>query len=422
MILYFLLVRIAALFGHKKARKLVKGQASSMGELRDKRESFGAHPIWFHASSVGEFEQARPIIEKLKQQHPRKKVVLTFFSPSGYELRKNYKYADLVLYLPFATRRRAKAFIQLLQPEMAIFVKYEFWPAYLRELQHNGISTYLISAIFRRGQLFFLPWGRPYRRLLHCFTRLYVQDEASCRLLQRFGIESVKVAGDTRFDRVAQVAADAKEIPLIKQFAQQNGMLEMGLNMQTIVAGSTWPEDELLLARYMEERPNVKLVLVPHEINETHLHLIFQRYQGNMVRYTEGSQANIHSCRVLLLDTLGMLSSVYRYADVAYIGGGFGAGIHNTLEAAVYGIPVIFGPNYYKFREAKGLIAAGGACSIRKYAELRDALDAALEHHVEMGAKSKIYVTEEQGATEMIYHDLFESAQVAVTPEITNEE
>ena len=405
MHLYFLCVRIAALLGHKKARKLVEGQAQALQKIREARSRWKAvdkkhadeGPIWFHAASVGEFEQARPIIERLKQEHPEKRVLLTFFSPSGYEMRKDYPVVDLVTYLPFATRRRVRAFLDELKPGVAVFVKYEFWPAYLRELKRRKIKTFLISAIFRPKQLFFWPWGISYRNLLKAFTRLYVQDDASAELLRKYGLDRVTVAGDTRFDRVSTIASREVELPLIERFC-------VG---KTIVAGSTWPEDETLLARYLEERDDVKLLLVPHEINAEHLHRIFLTFKGQYIRYSEATSGNIATCRVVMVDTLGLLSQLYRYATVGYVGGGYGAGIHNTIEAAVYGIPVLFGPNYYKFREAKNLLKNGAAETVDGYGSFRDAMDRAIRQHQEMGAKAKAYVASELGATSRIYEEIF---------------
>jgi len=410
MLIYFLLVRLAARLGHRKARMLVEGQGSALEELRQWIEAAGIRPhevIWIHASSVGEFEQARPLIERLKKEQPKQKVLLTFFSPSGYNLRKGYDKADKVTYLPFATKRNAKAWIDMLQPKMALFVKYEFWPAYLHALRQRDIPTYIISAIFRRGQLFFLPWGRGYRRLLHCYTELFVQDDDSRTLLERFGINHVIVAGDTRFDRVATIATQAKQLDLIERFVSPKDAFGQAIPCQVIAAGSTWPEDELLLARYVESHPNVRLILVPHEIHEQHLHTIFQRFMGRYVRYTEASPRNIQDCRILLVDTIGLLSSIYRYADAAYIGGGFGAGIHNTLEAAVYHIPVVFGPNYYKFREAKGLIAIGAAQSVKDYRSFERIMDAMLLDHEAIGSLAGEYIRQGQGATDKIYQRLF---------------
>ena len=392
---------------------MVAGQKDVRSAISDGRIAAFKGALWIHVSSVGEFEQARPLIERLKVKGERLKIVLTFFSPSGYELRKNYDKVDAVYYLPFATRRNAKRFLDALQPQKAIFVKYEFWPAYLRELSKRNIPTFSISAIFREKQLFFRWWGKWYLRLLTCFTRIYVQDEASRDLLQQHGIEQVSVTGDTRFDRVRDVMAAAQSttserLAPIREFTE-------GCE-RVIIAGSSWPQDEALLVRYANEHPDVKLILVPHEIDEKHMHFIFNLLQGRFVRYTalhaqpnaEQRRSLMQHMQVLVIDTIGLLSSMYQFGQVAYIGGGFGVGIHNTIEAAVYGVPVIFGPNYSRFREAKGLIAAGGARSIATYAELETALDNALEQHTEIGVKSAAYVAEETGATDRIYHAIFE--------------
>ena len=366
--------------------------------------------VWIHAASVGEFEQARPLIEKLKIKNEKLKVVVTFFSPSGYEARKNYDKADAVLYLPFATRRKAKRFIDTLQPSMAIFVKYEFWPAYLRTLKKRGIPTYSISAIFRPTQRFFKWYGHSSLRLLKCFTHIFVQDEASRRLLAEHGVHDSSVAGDTRFDRVKAVMADGLRVngDRLTPIAQFVDGAE-----RVLVAGSTWPEDEKLLAQYT----GAKLILVPHEIDEEHIHAIFNRYKGRVVKYSNisampsnMSRLNIlQHAQVLVIDTIGLLSSIYRFGQVAYIGGGFGVGIHNTVEAAVYGVPVIFGPNYHHFREAQGLIDAGAARSIKNYNELEAALTTAFEQHELIGAKATVYVESEIGATDRIYHAIFEN-------------
>ena len=399
MYIYFLLLHIAAFFGHRKALLLVRGQREALRKIETYKKEHGLdRPVWIHAASVGEFEQARPIIERLRREHPEQKILLTFFSPSGYCLRQNYDQVDLVTYLPFATVRKARAFVSLVQPRMAIFVKYEFWPAYLTELHRQKVATYSISAIFRPKQLFFLPWGKPYLRLLSYFAHIYVQDDASMALLQAHGINHTSVAGDTRFDRVNEIAGHAKQIPVVEQFVA-------GAE-KVIVAGSTWPQDEELLAHYMDTHEDTKLVLVPHEIHEAHLHTIFQMFHGRYVRYTEATELNIQHTRVLLLDTIGMLSSIYQYGQVAYIGGGFGVGIHNTIEAAVYGVPVLFGPNYQHFREAKGLIEAGAGVSVNNYEAFEQAMDNALAHHTEMGKAAREYVESELGATERIYSKL----------------
>lgn len=405
------------LFGHK-TRALYRGQRATLDAEHKPILEANRGAVWIHAASVGEFEQARPLIERLKANGERRKVVVTFFSPSGYEARKNYPHADAVLYLPFATRRKAKRFLESLQPSLAIFVKYEFWPAYLRELKKRDIPTYSISAIFRPTQRFFHWYGKSALKLLHCFTHIFVQDEASRRLLAEHGVHECSVAGDTRFDRVNEVLAatrerqDARLLP-IAQFVEEAP--------QVIVAGSTWPEDEVLLEEYIEdcrlknEECGVKLILVPHEINEEHLHAIFQRFKGRFVKYSDISampsnlsRVNIlRRAQVMVIDTIGLLSSIYQFGQVAYIGGGFGEGIHNTIEAAVYGVPVVFGPNCRHFREALGLIDAGAARSIKNYAELEAAFTTALEQHETIGAKASEYVQSELGATDKIYNKLF---------------
>lgn len=396
MYMYFFLVRLAALLGHKKAKKLVAGQKRALDELK----TLGGSPVvWFHAASVGEFEQARPVIERLRQEQPDRRILLTFFSPSGYELRKNYDLVDKVVYLPFATKRNAERFLKTVNIQLAIFIKYEFWPAYLHALKRHHVPTYLISAIFRPGQLFFLPWGKPYLRLLTCFEHIFVQDDASRQLLNKHGICNVDVAGDTRFDRVSEVRGHAKDLPIVEGFTA-------GAE-RVLVAGSTWCPDEQLLARYIAERPNTKLVLVPHEIDAEHLHHIFQFFEGRYVRYSEATPMSLDKCRVLLVDTIGVLSSIYRYGHVAYIGGGFGEGIHNTLEAAVYGMPVVFGPKWKKFREARGLLQSGAARTVRNYTELTNALDEAFLRRHEMGQKAAEYVQSECGATSRIFHAIF---------------
>ena len=399
MNIYFWILRLAALLGHKKARKLVKGQARALAELREWAATLGGSQVlWFHAASGGEFAQARPIIERLHSELPFRKVLLTFFSPSGYELRKNYPLVDKVTYLPFATRRNARKMLEILPLEAAVMVKYEFWPAYLKALKAKHIPTYLISAIFRPGQLFFLPWGKMYLKLLHAFEHIFVQDQSSSDLLQRYGVKAVTVAGDTRFDRVTEVRKQAKDLPVVDGFVAGAP--------RVIVAGSTWQRDEQYLARYMAEREDVKLVLVPHEIDSAHLHEIFQYFEGRYVRYTEATPQNVNKCRVLLVDTIGVLSSIYRYGHVAYIGGGFGVSIHNTLEAAVYGMPVVFGPTWKKFREAHGLLAAGAAITVKNYREFADALDRAFDNQSIMGQRANDYVQSECGATDKILKQL----------------
>lgn len=406
MFFYFLIVRIAAFFGHTKARALVRGQRATLDKEHIAQMQSLQGCVWIHAASVGEFEQARPLIEQLREEQPHRRIVLTFFSPSGYEMRKDYDKVDAVLYLPFATRRNAKRFLEALQPQMAIFVKYEFWPAYLKALKKRGIPTYSISAIFRPTQRFFHWYGKASLGLLKCFTHIFVQDEQSLQLLTAHGIQDASVAGDTRFDRVSKISC------LIAQKRDTDPRLRLIHAFtegcpRVIVAGSTWPQDEELLARYIEQYPDTKLILVPHEIDEKHLHYIFNLFLGRFVRYSRTTETAMIHANVMVMDRMGLLSSIYGFGHAAYIGGGFGVGIHNTIEAAVYGLPVLFGPNYHHFREAQGLIYAGAARSINNYSELEAALNTALDQYQEIGAKSAAYVQSELGATEKIYRNIF---------------
>ena len=398
MWLYVLLVRIAALF-NAKARKLAEGERKALTFLSEKIDK-DCNYIWFHAASVGEFEQARPVIERLrsdlvKSGDVRTKILLTFFSPSGYELRKNYEGADIVSYLPFATRRNVRRFLDIVRPAKAVFVKYEYWPAYLHELKRRGISTYIISAIFRPSQLFFKWYGVWYRKLLDCFTTLFVQDSESDVLLGQYGIHNVVVAGDTRFDRVTQIAQQAKENQLIAAFRPD------------LICGSTWQPDENLLIKYFHERGSIRMLVVPHELDKSHLDRLRQELGEEAVFYTEATEHRVISSRCLVLDTIGMLSSAYRYGRAAYIGGGFGVGIHNTLEAATYSMPVVFGPNYHKFREACDLIDCGGGFSVGNYEELKNILDRLLADSKVAGEKAGKYVNSHRGATDIIYNRIF---------------
>ena len=406
MWIYFLIVRIASLW-NAKARLLVRGQAAALSLLSEQVRQ-GDSWIWFHAASSGEFEQARPVIGRLRAAEAaagrHSKVLVTFFSPSGYEMHKGCEEADMVTYLPFATRRNARRFVTLLQPRMAVFIKYEYWPAYLRELRRQQVPVFSVASIFRHGQAFFRPLiGPVYRRLLRCFTRLLVQDEASQQRLARYGITRTAVCGDPRFNRVLEVAASSAPDALVDRFAADGAPL--------IVAGSTWPHDERLLARYVAGHPGVRLLLVPHEIDDRHLHLIFQLFQGRIVRYSEATERNADTCRVMVVDRMGMLARLYRYATVAYVGGGFGAGIHNTLEAAAYGVPVVWGPRWQRFREAEGLIGAGAGFSIRNYKELSAVLDTQLAAPGEAGRKAEDYVRSEHDAAERICRELLASVE-----------
>ena len=376
------------------------GQWKTNGTLREKIDR-NAKYIWFHASSLGEFEQGRPLIEKIKAEHPEYKILLTFFSPSGYEVRKNYGGADVVCYLPFDTPYRVKKFLDLSKPVMAIFIKYEFWDNYLSELKRRNIPVYIVSAIFRKEQLFFKWYGGMYRKVLSYFTHIFVQDDASRELLSKYGVTNVSVFGDTRFDRVQDVYKNTKQVPMVDLFVNNN----RSDNQLTMVAGSSWQQDEEVYLNYFNEHPELKLIIAPHEIHKDHLMHIESMLKRPSIRLSEATEKDIKGKSCLIVDSFGLLSSIYRYGDLAYIGGGFGAGIHNVLEAAVYGMPVIFGPKYQKFKEARDLLQVGGAFSITdektfesKMEELstyRDLLDAA-------GAAAGDFVKSNIGATNRI--------------------
>ncbi|RHJ91133.1 3-deoxy-D-manno-octulosonic acid transferase [Parabacteroides bouchesdurhonensis] len=389
---------------HKKARMMRLGQWKTNSILRSKIDR-DAKYIWFHASSLGEFEQGRPMIEKIKVLHPEYKILLTFFSPSGYEVRKNYKGADVICYLPFDTPYRVKKFVNLVNPAMAIFIKYEFWGNYLRELKRRNIPVYIISAIFRPEQLFFQWYGKPYRRMLNCFNHLYVQDERSRKLLEEYGITNVTVTGDTRFDRVQDVRNQAREIPLVEKFVANPA----GGDQVTLIAGSSWPQDEEILIPYFNEHPGMKLIIAPHEIHREHLMYIESLLKRPSIRLSEAHEDDLTDKQCLIVDSFGLLSSIYRYGDIAYIGGGFGAGIHNTLEAAVYGVPVLFGPRYHKFKEAKDLIAVGGGFSLSDAKAFRAKMDELLANREALEASGKAsgsFVKNNVGATDKVLNEL----------------
>lgn len=400
---YAFLVELIAPF-HKKARLMRLGQWKTNSILRkeiDPKQKY----IWFHASSLGEFEQGRPMIEKIKAEHPEYKVLLTFFSPSGYEVRKNYEGADVICYLPFDTPFRVKKFLNLANPEVAIFIKYEFWANYLKELQKRGIPVYIISAIFRPQQVFFKWYARSYRKVLKCFEHLFVQDEASRLLLSDYGIKNVTVAGDTRFDRVLDVKSKARVIELVKQFVGDDEVKK-----QVLIAGSSWPQDEDLLIDYFNSHPELKLIIAPHEIHKEHLLSIAALLKRRFVRLSEATSGEeVKNTDCLIIDSFGLLSSIYRYGDMAYIGGGFGVGIHNVLEAAVYGIPVVFGPKFQKFKEAKDLLATGGAFTIHDQQSFNSILDKLLGDSVflaKSGEKAGAYVFNNAGVTDRILKKL----------------
>jgi 3-deoxy-D-manno-octulosonic-acid transferase len=360
---------------------------------------------WFHCASLGEFEQGRPVIEAFRKEHPDWRILLTFFSPSGYEIRRNYEGADYIFYLPLDTPWNARKFIKLVKPSIAVFVKYEFWFRYLKVLHETKIPVYVISAIFRPDQHFFKWYGRWARKQLSKVTRFFVQDQASEELLRAKGIEQVTVSGDTRFDRVAAVADKAKSFPLVEKFAA---------GQPIFLAGSTWPADEQLITSLIEAYGGrMKFIIAPHEVHQTRIEALKSSVQSSKFKVQSGSvrvfsalsEENAASCQVLIVDGIGYLSHLYQYATIAYIGGGFGAGIHNILEAAAFGKPVIFGPKYEKFREAAELILAGGAFSIIDGEQLNNRTIELLENKAFLEKSSEIcseYVSEKTGATKTI--------------------
>ena len=419
---YALAVRIVAFF-NPKVRLMWQGEREAYAKIGAGLVD-GDRVVWVHAASLGEFEQGRPLIEKLKRENPEYKILLTFFSPSGYEVRKNYAGADVIAYLPLDTPRNARRFVELVKPEKVVFVKYEFWLNYLAELRFRGIETYIISAIFRPNQVFFKWYGGIFREGLKAFKMLFVQNEESKELLKGIGVENVMVAGDTRFDRVADIAAAAKKLEIVERFV---GMRNEELGMKNeeanspfsifhsqfpiLVVGSSWGPDEDLLVRYINERAGrMKMIIAPHEVHEERIKELTSKLTCKYALYTKilNSQlSTLNSFDVLVVNTIGVLSSVYQYGQVAYIGGGFGVGIHNTLEAAAWGMPVVFGPNYHKFQEAKELIECGAGQSIKNYEECARALD---EFFVKNEVASKAaaeYVASHTGATDLIHNSQF---------------
>ncbi len=390
--------RIALSLGtntNDKAKLMLDGRKEVWQKIAD-ADTSGEY-VWVHCASLGEFEQGRPIIEAIKAKDKNTKVLLTFFSPSGYEVRKNYDGADLIIYLPFDSKKNADRLLSELKITKAIFVKYEFWYYFLTALKERQIPTYIVSAIFREKQTFFKSYGSWYRQMLTNFTTLFVQNEKSKELLASIGINNVVVAGDTRFDRVASIVKQAKDLPEIEAFKNGQPM---------IVAGSTWPEDEQHLISYInKDTSDTKYIIAPHEVNEEHLSYITQVLDVDYQRYTQLDESTLANTKVLIIDTIGLLSSVYRYGEIAYIGGGFGVGIHNTLEAATYGMPVLFGPNYHKFQEAKDLVEAKAAFPITNGEELHTQLDMLLSDAQTLERSSLAsakYVERHTGATDCI--------------------
>lgn len=359
--------------------------------------------IWIHCASLGEYEQGRPVIEEIKKRFPGFKILLTFFSPSGFNNKANSSDADYVFYLPIDTRRNARRFIKTVSPAMAIFVKYEFWYNYLNELYSNNIPVYTISAIFRPQQHFFKWYGAWFRNHLRKMNRIFVQDEESAELLSMIDVLNTRISGDTRFDRVSGIKTLDISLPLLDSFVAGNTV---------IVAGSTWPPDEDILKDLLASvASNVKLIIAPHEVTPGHIKELSAKFNGISVLYSQlGNTAGaMDQKRVVIIDSIGLLSKIYKYADIAYIGGGFGVGIHNTLEAAVFGMPVIFGPNYHRFKEARELIANNAAISVRNSDELIKEVQSFLKSPQKLESYStsaRLYVNDRTGATGIIINEL----------------
>ncbi len=399
--LYSIAARIAGIWS-PKARLWCDGRKGLLARLAKNIPS-GESIVWIHVASLGEFEQGRPIIEKIRKDHPSYKILITFFSPSGYEIRRNYEGADYIFYLPLDTPCNVKRFLDIANPKVAIFVKYEYWINYLSELRRREIKSYIVSAIFRQNSIFFKPWGFTWRKALESFEILFVQDENSKSLLGEWGFDNVVVAGDTRFDRVWDIAQSSKKLPIIERFVDSKDML---------IAGSSWEQDEAIIMPLIDKYPDIKFIFAPHEIGGDRIAGLISKLGDRGVKYSECNEdTDFNNIQVLVLDTMGMLSSVYQYAKWGYIGGGFGKGIHNTLEAATFGLPIAFGPNHLKFKEACDLISLGGACSVSSTDEL-DRWFSALQNpevRKDIGLKTLDFTTRRRGATSLITKTIFKS-------------
>ena len=410
VVIYFVLwgIAIASLF-NEKVRKMWRGERDAFRVLRENVDPSEKY-IWFHAASLGEFEQGRPLMERIRRDYPQYKILLTFYSPSGYEVRKNYEGADIICYMPVDTRLNAIRFLRLVRPVMAFFIKYEFWSNFLHILKYRNIPTYSVSSIFREDQVFFKWYGRSYANVLKCFTRFFVQNEESKRLLAGIGITDVDVVGDTRFDRVLQIKEAAKHLPICEAFRKGiSAESPAGIPSQdykVFVAGSSWPPDEEIFIRFFNEHKDWRLLIAPHVIAEEHLKLILSLLKDKkVVRYTQTSPKEAAGADVLIIDCFGLLSSMYHYGDVAYIGGGFGVGIHNTLEAAVWNMPVIFGPNNKKFQEAQGLLKSGGGFEINNFEDFAGLMKSMMNDEAFLksaGEKAGEFVASLSGATDKV--------------------
>ncbi len=392
-------IRLAGLF-NPKAKLWASGRKGLLHRMAETIDPT-ADIAWFHASSLGEFEQGRPVIEELRKRCPDLKILVTFFSPSGYEIRKNYQGADYIFYLPNDTPRNVKKFMQIVHPKIAVFIKYEFWVNYLMALKKNGSKVYIISSIFRPDQSFFKWYGGIFRKALRCFNHIFVQNEQSKELLKSISINNVSVTGDTRFDRVFQIAAQSKDLPEIARFAKDKDVF---------IAGSTWPPDEQLLIRLINDYTDIKFIIAPHEIEQERIDRLIEETPRKCLKYTcLNADSDLQNADILFIDTIGILSSVYKYGKYGYIGGGFGVGIHNILEAATFGLPLAFGPKYKKFKEAVELVENGGATAITSYEELSSWLTSLKTNPVLYDSSSAVcynYVRDNKGATAEIINEI----------------
>lgn len=395
-----LLLKIAAVFS-PKLKLFVAGRKTVFSTLAFAIKD-SDRTIWFHAASLGEYEQGLPVMEKIKEKFPDHKIVLTFFSPSGYEVRKNNQVADVTVYLPLDTKENAQEFLRLTHPEMAFFIKYEYWPNYLRELQNQKIKTYLISGIVRENQAFFKWYGGFYRKALTSFDHFFVQNESSKKLLQQIGLQNVKVSGDTRFDRVVSILERDNTLPFIEAFKN---------NQLTVVIGSSWPKDETLLVNYINQSPeDIKFLIAPHNIKPEQIRQLENSLSKKTVLFSEKENKKLSDYQVFIIDTIGILTKIYSYGDIAYVGGGFGnPGVHNILEPATFGLPIVIGPNFSHFAEATALVNLGGCLSISSEKELSQAMDLLIQNEDERYEKGHIcstFVQMNKGATALILNHM----------------
>lgn len=388
-------LKIAAVFS-PKMKLFVNGRNDVFKTLSQKIAA-SDRTIWFHSASLGEYEQGLPVIEKIRQQYPGHKIILTFFSPSGYEVRKNTKAADVVVYLPLDTRANAKNFISLVHPEMAFFIKYEFWPNYLYELKKSSVPVYLISGLFRESQVFFKWYGGFYRKSLKAFTHFFVQYDSSKQLLQNTGFSNVTISGDTRYDRVSEILVRDNSLPFIEEFI--NGKT-------TVVFGSSWPKDESMFVEFINATAGTKFIIAPHTFGETHMKVLQESIKKPIVLFSGKEGKDLAEYDVFIIDTIGLLGKIYSYADVAYVGGGFGTdGLHNILEPAAFGVPVIIGPNHAKFPEAVALVQMGGCVAVREKNEMGEALSSLVhndDYRHEKGHIAGTFVSMNRGAVNII--------------------